>query len=222
MIKVPRRALLLDFDGTLVDSIGAMRQAHADFLSAFGKAATDAEFDSLNGPPLPEVVRLLKETHGLEPSHDELLARYRAIIDARTRELRPFAGAQKLLARLHAEGWVLGIVTSRRRAEIEEWLLLPELGFAIDFVVGGDEVEKGKPDPAPYVLAIARSRCLRERCVAIEDSTSGARSAMAAGIRTVILESAVPSGLEDHTLLARAPTLTAALKWVSKSPVAID
>lgn len=212
MTAVGRRALFLDFDGTLVDSISAMRRAYADFLSPFGKVATDAEFDSLNGPPLSEVVRILKDTHRLEPSHADLLARYRAIVDERTRELRPFEGARESISKLHDDSWTIGIVTSRRRAEIEEWLSLPELGLQVDFIVGGDEVNRGKPDPAPYVLAIARSRCSRDRCVAIEDSAGGARSAMAAGIRTVYLGTMPPADMAGLPLLAAvSPTLREAI-----------
>src|SRR5688572_8005467 len=61
--KVP--ALLLDFDGTLADSLGVMRSVYDQFLLSHDKEPSDAEFESLNGPPLFEVVRRLKCTHGL-------------------------------------------------------------------------------------------------------------------------------------------------------------
>ena len=49
------RALMLDLDGTLADSLGAMRGVYDRFLDVFGVAGNDAEFARLNGPPLPVV-----------------------------------------------------------------------------------------------------------------------------------------------------------------------
>jgi beta-phosphoglucomutase-like phosphatase (HAD superfamily) len=56
-----------------------------------------------------------------------------------------------------------------------------------DVVTGGDEVPRGKPDPAIYRLAASRLGVAPADCIAFEDSENGARAAQAAGIRVVIV-----------------------------------
>lgn len=75
------RAILIDLDGTLADSLSVMRIAYRRFLEQFQVEPTDAEFDSLNGPPLPEVIRRLKVSHALKDDEQLLLAGYYDIID---------------------------------------------------------------------------------------------------------------------------------------------
>ena len=54
------KGLFLDFDGTLCDSLSAMRAAYTAFLEAAGATQTLLDFDEINGPPLRQVVTNLK------------------------------------------------------------------------------------------------------------------------------------------------------------------
>jgi len=54
----------------------------------------------------------------------------------------------------------------------------------VELIVGGDQVCLGKPQPEPYRVALARSGCAREASLAVENSLDGAKSALAAGLRT--------------------------------------
>jgi len=58
--------------------------------------------------------------------------------------------------------------------------------------VVGDEVSNGKPHPEPYLLAAAKLGVDPTRCVAIEDSPTGVRSAVAAGCRVIAVPHVVP------------------------------
>ena len=76
------RALLLDLDGTLIDSLPSLRAAYERFLARRNIAATDAEFDVLNGPPLERVVQMIVDRHQLEGTPEALMAEYVALLDA--------------------------------------------------------------------------------------------------------------------------------------------
>ncbi len=77
------------------------------------------------------------------------------------------------------------------RAEIE--LILEEAGLRnyFDVIVSAEEVKRGKPDPAGFLLALEKLNDLwpepitAERCVVVEDSHWGLKAAKAAGMRTV-------------------------------------
>ena len=59
-------------------------------------------------------------------------------------------------------------------------------------VVTGEQVERGKPHPEPYLTAAAALGVPPEECVAIEDSNTGAKSAEAAGCLVLVVENHVP------------------------------
>jgi len=203
----PPRVLLLDLDGTLADSLGVVRRVYEEFVLDHGGTPSQAEFESLNGPPLAEVLRRLKAIHGLPGSERELLARYEALLDRIYLEVAPNPGAGELLARARHAGCLTGVVTSNSAARTRAWLERSGLAPAIDALVASDDVRVGKPDPEPYLLALQRCNCAAVAGVAVEDSGQGARAAMAAGLRTFLLASAhapaaAPEGVERVAGLA--------------------
>ncbi len=189
MSPTSRRALLLDLDGTLADSLSVMRLVYGCFLDGLGVAATDAEFARLNGPPLADVVRLLKEEHQLPQAADELLARYRDLIDQAYLQVAPAVGARPLLEQAKKLGYTIAVVTSNSASRTHKWLECVGLGCLVDVLIAGEDVACGKPEPDPYLLATLRTGCSAGASIAVEDSPQGARAARDAGLRTFVLDS---------------------------------
>lgn len=185
-----KSCILLDLDGTLADSLGVMRTVYAEFLTSQGKRPSDGEFETLNGPPLPEVVRRLKDDHDLAEPVERLLADYQKQIDTAYGEVSPTPGARELLSRVQAIGWQAGVVTSNSAVRTRSWLASADLLSLIAVIVTGEDVPYGKPDPAPYRAALALAGCDARETVAVEDSPQGARAALDAGIDTFGLASA--------------------------------
>jgi HAD superfamily hydrolase (TIGR01509 family) len=180
------RALLLDLDGTLADSLGVMRDVYERFLTQFGYEGDDEEFAALNGPPLAEVVRQLKDRRRLTGSHEDLLVQYRGLLDTAYGEVPAAAGAEKLLDEARAAGWATVVVTSAPSALARTWLRAVGLEGLVDSVVGGEMVARGKPDPDPYLAALAAVGARPERSLAVEDSGQGVAAALAAGVPTLL------------------------------------
>jgi phosphoglycolate phosphatase-like HAD superfamily hydrolase len=110
---VPKgRALLLDFDGTLADSLALMWNAYCAFAGRVGIAPTRAEFVALNGPPLAEIVATLCRRYGLALDESRALEIYQQEIDLTASTLTPSHGARLLLETASAFGWLIAIVTS--------------------------------------------------------------------------------------------------------------
>lgn len=182
------RALLLDFDGTLVDSLGVLKGVYTQFLKQRGKTPTDQEFDRINGPPLTVGLAMLREAHGLPESNDELLARYLALVAAAYEHAPPAPGAVDLIKGVRARGWATAIVTSNTLSETQRWLKRWALDAAFDAVIGGDCVQRGKPNPDPYLAALERLECEADLAVAVEDTATGIRAATGAFIDTWALD----------------------------------
>lgn len=184
MNRTLRRGIFFNLDGTLADSNGVMRRVFGDFATAFSRDATDAEFAAIDGPPVPLVIAKLKRDWALPQKLADLIHRYELLIDAAFLDVPPAPGASEALEAAFHNGWKVGIVTSNAAARSRTWLVRRGLAPFVETVVGGDQVCLGKPQPEPYRVALARSGCTREASIAVENSLEGARSALAAGLRT--------------------------------------
>ena len=170
---MPVRALLLDMDGTLADSLPLMRRLYAEFLEARGGRPSDAEFHSLNGVPLLGIMRALQATHGFGGDPAEHVEAYLARIHERYHEVPPIAGARELFSAARAADVRIAIVTSSSAGLAHAWST-------------GVDLPIGKPDPEPFLLALERLGCSASDALAVEDAPLGATSAVAAGVRTWI------------------------------------
>lgn len=191
------RALLLDLDGTLADSLAVLRDAYREFLADFGIEGTEAEFERLNGPPLADVVAILQRTHELPGSIDDLYAQYMTRLHDTHGITPPASGARAVLEQARTGGWRIAVVTSATRAAVDTWLRAQDLDGLVDAVVGGDEVANAKPHPEPYRAALELLDCDADASLAVEDSEHGASSALAAGVPTLLIGATVPATIAD-------------------------
>jgi HAD superfamily hydrolase (TIGR01509 family) len=186
-MPVTDKAVLLDLDGTLADSIVALKEVYFSFLSRYGARGSDAEFGRLNGPPLVTIIAVLKDVHHLPGDASRLQQEYAAMVREAHRSAPPATGARQLLREAKGHGWKVAVVTSSARCAAWEWLSGNRLLSSVDVIVGGDEVACGKPAPDPYALALSRLGSPAGACLAVEDSRLGALSALAAGLPTHVL-----------------------------------
>ena len=82
-----------------------------------------------------------------------------------------------------AERWPLAVASSANRPLIDLVLELTGMAGLFRVTVSSEEVPRGKPEPDVYIEAARRLEVAPRRCVAVEDSTNGIRSASAAGMR---------------------------------------
>jgi HAD superfamily hydrolase (TIGR01509 family) len=195
------RGVFIDLDGTLADSLASLRGVYHAFLGKFGAKGTEAEFQSLNGPPLLQIVSRLSRIHNIRVEINHLSTLYSSMIRDALDTAPPMAGAQPFLERARERRWRVAVVTSSSHMAAKRWLDRNNISNKVDVVVGGDEIRNGKPAPDPYHLAIMRTKCTARRSFAIEDSPIGALSAISAGLPTWILgspdnQSDWPSGVQ--------------------------
>lgn len=186
------QAVLLDMDGTLIESEHLWGAAEAEVTAALGGVWTEEDHLRNVGGSAESVGRYIVELTGrdLTPRQaaDMLYDRFRAGI-AEGAALRP--GAKELVRMLSEAGVPVSLVTSTERVLVAA--AIGGIGLEnFDDSVAGDEVEANKPHPAPYLTAAERLGVDPRRCVAFEDSAVGVASAASAGCVTV----AVPSLVE--------------------------
>jgi len=202
--------LFLDLDGTVADSLPALRQVYEQFLEEHACTGSVAEFTALNGPSVPEIVAYLKDRYSLAGSVPVLLKRYEQLVWDAYKNVPAMPGAHELMSAAESQGWTAAIVTSNGSAIARQWLEVAELKKHVMAVVGQEMVSQAKPAPDLYLHALALSGCAAERSIAVEDSAAGAQSALGAGIRTYLVgkQPEAPAGrslthVEDLNVLAR-------------------
>jgi HAD superfamily hydrolase (TIGR01509 family) len=186
------QAVLLDLDGTLVDTEGIWWAAEAQVFADLGHVLDEAHRSVVVGGPMTRSVGHLMEATGTTATLAELTlainARFQELI-VRGAPLMP--GARRLLTELSAHGLPTALVSASHRSTIDA--MLRSLGrehFA--FTLAGDEVARTKPHPEPYLTAAARLGAHPADCVVVEDTLTGVASAEAAGCRVVAVPSLVP------------------------------
>lgn len=177
-------ALLLDFDGTIVNNLPGMYSLYLRFLERFQIQGTEEEFQKINGPSLEEFIGVLKDKHALEDSLDELIHWYRLEIDKVI--LHPFEGVERFLLLARKEGVRLAIVTSSNQRRVVEFLKRNGWMDYFEVIIASEQFRNGKPHPEPYLNALNLLNVEAEACLAIEDSPNGRLSAEAAGLKTVL------------------------------------
>ncbi|MFZ9482167.1 MAG: HAD-IA family hydrolase [Ilumatobacteraceae bacterium] len=187
----PPAAVLWDMDGTIVDTEPYWIATEYELVAEFGGHWSDEKAHSLVGLDLRDSAAILRDRGGVDLPIDDIVNRLLDGVIARIAERVPWRpGARELLADLQREGIPTALVTmSWRRFALAVVDILPPGTFTT--IVTGDVVSKGKPHPEPYLAAAAALGVDARDCVAIEDSPTGVRSAVAAGCRTLAVPNVV-------------------------------
>ncbi|WP_237465434.1 HAD family hydrolase [Leucobacter luti] len=175
-------AVLWDMDGTLIDSEPLWLATELEMLRRYDIELTDEVRDGLVGSGLRSAARVFQGL-GVPLSVDEIIAEWTAGVIAGLRSTTPAwrPGALELLGSLRDAGIPSCLVTMAVREIADAVLaLLPE-GLEFAGVLGGDEVQREKPDPEPYLRGAELIGVPITECLALEDSVNGLRSAAASG-----------------------------------------
>jgi HAD superfamily hydrolase (TIGR01509 family) len=186
------QAVLWDMDGTLVDTEPLWIDTESDMAQKYGATWTEADALELVGNNLVDSGIYIKRRMGLDATPEEIVEELLdGVLQRMTDEMPWRPGALALLESLAAAEVRCGLVTMSYQRFVAPILAqLPSETFRV--VVTGDQVEFGKPHPEPYLTAAAALGVPPERCVAIEDSNTGAKSAEQAGCLVLVVENHVP------------------------------
>lgn len=188
-------ALLLDMDGTLVDSEPVHFRAHQRFLATQGIAVSEADLLGNIGKGDEVFFSDLARLAGIACDPAAWVVAKTALLHDLYRSeglpLRP--GVQELLAQAFASGVPCMVVTNSGRETARIALEAAGLDRRLPMRVCWEDTVAHKPDPAPYRLAASRLGLAPAMCQAIEDSPSGVRAAVAAGCRTLAVAGLVPA-----------------------------
>lgn len=184
-------AAIFDMDGLLIDSerpimaawIEAARTldielSHSNYLQVVGLATAESEL-------------ILATLLGGPEAYRHAIQHVRKLLQLQREDGLPLfpikPGASEFLGALRQRGTRCAVASSSTSGQIQACLGSLDVLHHFEAFAGGDEVARAKPDPALYLLAAERLGVDPAQCVAFEDSENGAKAALAAGLRVVIV-----------------------------------
>jgi HAD superfamily hydrolase (TIGR01509 family) len=196
------QAVIFDLDGVLINSEPLWEQVRRELVRERGGHWSDEAQRRVMGMNTQEWSRYLSEDIGVGLPPEEVAS---VVIDrmaaSYTSELPLIPGAVEAVRRM-AERWPLGLASSSPTALIETVLESAGLQPHFRVTMSTEEVERGKPSPDVYLAVADQLGVSPHRCVAVEDSSNGLRSASAAGMRTIAIPQPEYPPADDALALA--------------------
>lgn len=201
------KAILMDFNGVIIDDEPIQMRAYAEALKADGIELTEEMYYDCLGMNDRTFVRAIASMTGTEMSDERVLAvieektaAWQGIVD---KGVPLFDGVNDFIRRM-SRSFELGLVSMARRREVSHILNLTGLGSCFSVIVTAEDVSTTKPDPECYRTGfemIDRAHAakggypvLRRGCVVIEDSPQGVMSAKGARLKALGVTNTVGAG----------------------------
>lgn len=179
-------AVIFDMDGVLIDSEETWSSVRAAVVARHGGHWTEQDQRNVMGDNSRQWSAYIKRTWNVPLSEEEIVREVLAtMIAAYQRDgLTVLPGAREAVAALGVR-YPLAVASSSPRELIGVALRVASFDGAFTATVSSDDVSHGKPAPDVYLLAAERLGVPAGQCAAIEDSSNGLRSTVAAGMATI-------------------------------------
>ena len=178
-------AILFDMDGTLIDSEPLWLKAEIEVMAEVGCHWDEQDQINCLGGPAERTERYMQERSQNIKPYGYFINRLHEVMRERiTNELDLIPNALSLLKECKDAGIKTALVTASSR-DLMTIVLKRFPPGTFDVIVSGDDVEKSKPDPAPYLLAAKQLSVDILKCLVLEDSLTGVQSGLSSGAKVI-------------------------------------
>jgi beta-phosphoglucomutase len=179
--------VFVDFDGTLIDSIGSLYKAYMQLLELYNIEGNKSEFNDLNGPSTFEIVEILKAKYNLPATTNDIYQQYIGLINKNYSKSRAFNDSELFLSKVYDQNIKIILVTSSRSKACTP--LINRVGWQgyFDSFIWGEDVKNSKPSSDIYLKALEQANVDKNHIIVLEDSINGVKSASTAGLTVFAL-----------------------------------
>lgn len=176
-------SVIFDMDGVLADSETLWNDIDAAMLAEHGVTYAGEHKHHVLGKSFSLSLQFYKDQFNLEPGIEHLTERRIAIAtDYYASRIEMFPDAPHVLQTLRERGLRIGMATSSVSTLALAFLERHKLRQFFDTVVGGEEVEHGKPNPDIYLRAAEKLEAQPAQCLVVEDALAGVQAGKSAGM----------------------------------------
>jgi len=195
-------ALIFDMDGLMLDTEGHYKRAWTKAAGEIGFDLTDSLYLKLIGITVADAEDVLAQEFGPTFAKDKFHLRAQELYEElHTREglaLKP--GIKELLVWAKENNIPCAVGTSTVKEEAVRRLLHHEIHDYFVVVIGGDMVQRGKPNPDIFLMAQSQLGLAADNCLVLEDAHSGLLAARAGGMRSCLVPDLLPPSAESRGL----------------------
>ncbi len=204
------KAIVFDFDGTVIDTETAWYMAFREIYAQHGVDLTLEQYSQCIGTslhsfnPYEYLVTDLHLPLELDELRNSVRRRHAALMEAE--KVRP--GVEEWLAAARKKGLGIGLASSSAAQWVERFL--GQLGLRDYFacIRTADDVARVKPDPELYLQALSCLGVQPHEAIAVEDSPNGVKAAVTAGLQCVLVPNAITKYLRFDEVRHRADSLS--------------
>lgn len=204
------KAIILDFDGTIIDTETAWYVAFRDAYRKYDVELTLEQYSQCIGTslhsfnPYEYLITELKLPIDRDLFRKEVQEHHSSLM---TKEkIRP--GILNCLEAAKAAGLKIGLASSSPMAWVDRYLEQLNIGSYFECIRTADHVKNVKPDPELYIQALDGLNVSGHEAIALEDSPNGARAAVAAGMYCVVIPNSITKFLAFDKYHHKADDLT--------------
>jgi len=202
--------VIFDMDGLLLDSEQMYQRGWLKVAKNHGISLTEADMRGWSGQSASQTMAKLANHFGSKEIVEEMKAEREVFIaDELARgalKLKPYA--KETLAKVREKNLYCGLATSTLKKRGQMYLDYFDLAPFFDAITFGDDVKELKPDPEIYLATAAKVKANPKYTLAAEDSLTGAKAAMQAGMNVVLIpDQSLPANHRDPAEIGLTPFL---------------
>ncbi len=185
--------VIFDMDGVVVDGMPYHIKSWKEALSTIDMAVSDLEIYLMEGMTGRETMEIFvkKSNRPISNETAESVIKLKRKIFNDIFAVTLIQGTKDFLLRLKERRYNLALVTGTR-LEVVKKVLKMGLNNVFEVIVTGEMVDKGKPDPEPYLKAVDKLNVKKEDCIVIENAPAGITSAKSAGLTCFAVQTSLP------------------------------
>jgi HAD superfamily hydrolase (TIGR01509 family) len=198
MMRTDMKAIIFDFDGTILDTEHPELAAWQFIYSGHNKTLPIDQWQkrislgAANFDPMDYLESIL----GTPLDREAITKRRREKLSQLIADLRPLNGIKEWLIAAHEAGLLLAIASNSPKYWVTSHLQRVDLLKYFDVIITREDVKRLKPDPDVYEIVLEKLKVSASEALAIEDSPVGARAAVAAGLHCLIVPNALTLNLD--------------------------
>ena len=191
-------------DGVLIDAM----PFHAEAFQKAFREIVKIDIDKRNvflleGMPGPLLIREIFKRSNLESPDEKLVENISNRKKGLFEELQragAFPGVKELIESLNCKNCLTAVVSGASRKEVESLLEQNNLS-KFDLIISSDDLEEGKPNPQPFIMALSKLKLNPSEALVVENAPLGVESAVKANIEYIVTLNNTPLELSDFRVL---------------------